>query len=87
MGPKEKRFLTHNFLFSVINIGTSAQFAFAIDKNSDIRNIMLIKGLDIFPYSKQKNLVVAASLNGGNTVEFFAKVTFCKNSSVSYGIT
>ncbi|XP_026756215.2 sedoheptulokinase-like [Galleria mellonella] len=55
---------------AVLNISTSAQLAIVADKISDLG----CSTIEHLPYFKNKYLVVAASLNGGNVLATFVKM-------------
>lgn len=57
----------------MLNLGTSAQLCF-VDSSDSTNRDKLLPSVDSFPYFNNSRLLVAASLNGGNVVEWFVKV-------------
>jgi hypothetical protein len=55
--------------FVVLHIGTSSQLAFLVPSKPDLSKPELL----YVPYFNEQCLVVAASLNGGNTLELLTK--------------
>ncbi|CAF0908290.1 unnamed protein product [Adineta ricciae] len=65
----------------IINISTSAQLALVTDKQSSNHD-QLLSPMRV-PYFQSKDLLVAASLNGGNVLSAFVHLVHSWNSSIN----
>jgi sedoheptulokinase len=64
---------------SVLNISTSAQLALAVDRQDDHSSLSSMR----VPYFESKDLLVAASLNGGNVLSAFVHLISSWQSSLN----
>jgi len=66
----------------IVNLSTSAQLALIVDKQENAQGDQLSSSMRV-PYFQSKDLLVAASLNGGNVLSAFVRLIYSWQTSLN----